>query len=108
MASENDDKHTTSEWLTTSQAGRLLGLTSTTICRMCNDGRLKHIRPAGTQRRIHRSVIEAHLVHATGTHSSAPTLAPTPTPMPPESQLNVRKRPAVMDWIRQEAAKHKP
>lgn len=92
-----------SEWLTTTQAGLLLGLSSMTVSRMCDDGRLEHTRPAGKQRRIHRAVIESHLAAVTR-KAKTPMPSPVPTPMPPKPVPEVRKSPDVFERIRRLAA----
>lgn len=48
-------------WLTTTEAGQMLGLCAHTIRRMCDDGRLPCIKPAGTERRIARAAVVAYL-----------------------------------------------
>jgi excisionase family DNA binding protein len=71
-----------SEWLTTSQVGKMLGLTPTTVCRLCDEGKLAFIRPAGTQRRIQRAVVEAYLASLAKATGAKIIKTPTPTPTP--------------------------
>lgn len=73
------------DWLTTTEAGRLLGLSSATIRNMCDDGRLAHIKPCGEHRRIPRTAVEALLAKL----GYKPMLEPTP--LPPEPVLRPRQ-----------------
>ena len=72
-------------WLTTTEAGRLLGFSGATIRNMCDDGRLSHIKPCGEHRRIPRSAVEAMLAKL------GHTPEPDPTPVPPSPALRARK-----------------
>ena len=80
-------------WLTTTQAGRMLGLSAATIRTMCNDGRLQCIKPAGTARRISRASIEKHLANA----GYKPP--PEPTPVLPTPVLRARGPSKVVERI---------
>lgn len=87
------------QWLTTKEAGELLGLSGATIRNMCNDGRLPFIRPSGNQRRILRAEIEAYLAKL------GHTPQPEPTPLVASPQIVLRKPSSVLGRIQKKARK---
>lgn len=80
------------EWLTTSEAGLLLGVHGDTVRRMCDDGRLQCIKPAKAQRRISKAHIDEYLRDLGHAASPKPTPVPAPRSFEPVSERAVEVR----------------
>lgn len=54
------------EWLTPAMAAAILGVTTKTVARLADDGKLRVLRPTGSHRRYKRHDVEALVKDSAG------------------------------------------